>query len=269
MTVSRRPVFYSLISQSSSFYYYYADEAIKWPDLDQPHGGVVNTEAKAGAFGGASAASVSDFDVSRAPSRVDGYANTSASAAASSMDLHGAYADPYAVPPLPHMNPGQPGAYADDPSFYDPYPGPVPHTLTDSIGHDGEAIPMTQFDARARSPGPGRSMSPGPQAAYAAYPTDGIARTASPAYSAYPADPTGRTTSPGPNAAYGAYPADATRRAGSPGPQAAYGASAANPTGRAMSPGPQVAYAADPTGRTTSPGPQAAYGGGGYGGGNR
>lgn len=133
--------------------------------------------------------------------------------------------DPYAVPPLPHLNPNQP--YRDDPTgatgYYDPYRGPVPGTLEHGGGGEwaGEAIPMTQMAA-----GAGR-MSPGPQAAYDAHAVYGADTMYDP----------GRR-SPGPQAAYGGRT--------SPGPQAAYG-------GR-TSPGPQVAY----SGRS-SPGPQAAY----------
>lgn len=83
--------------------------------------------------------------------------------------------DPYAVPPLPHLNPNQPyhdepGAYGQPAGYYDPYRGPVPNTFTDD-GHGAEAIPMTQM-ARMRSPGPqvaydmqGRG-SPAPQVPY-------------------------------------------------------------------------------------------------------
>lgn len=142
------------------------------------------------------------------------------------MDLYAANPaqDPYAVPPLPHLNPNQP--YRDDPSgaFYDPYSGPVPQAFSDgdSIA-GGEAIPMTQI-GRARSPAP-------PMGGYDA----------------------GRR-SPGPQMAY-----DQGRR--SPGPQAAYmGADTgrSSPAPRAMSPGPGMAL-----GGRASPGPQVAYGYGG------
>ena len=86
--------------------------------------------------------------------------------------------DPYAVPPLPHLNPNQPyhdepGAYGQPAGYYDPYRGPVPNAFNDPIadGHVAESIPMTQM-ARIRSPGPqvaydmqGRA-SPVPQVAY-------------------------------------------------------------------------------------------------------
>lgn len=134
--------------------------------------------------------------------------------------------DPYAVPPLPHLNPNQP--YRDDPGatpgYYDPYRGPVPGTLDNGPGEwAGEVIPMTQMAGVAgrASPAPGGAGYLGGGDPY----------------------DVGRR-SPGPQAAYGA-------GRSSPGPQAAYGG------GRA-SPGPQAAYG---TGRS-SPGPQAAYGAG-------
>jgi len=110
--------------------------------------------------------------------------------------------DPYAVPPLPHMNPNQP--YRDDPTaatgYYDPYRGPIPGTLEHGVDDYGEAIPMTQM---------------GPQAAY------GGGRNSPAHFGA------GRS-SPGPQVAY-------TSGRASPGPQIAY------QVGRA-SPGPQASY---------------------------
>lgn len=156
------------------------------------------------------------------------------SAADSTADLYAPGSDPYAVPPLPHVNPNQP--YRDDPGtygagYYDPYRGPVPHTFNDaasidSHGHNAygtEAIPMSNLAvnagaaARSRSPGPGVTYEPSGYAAQA-----------------------GRQ-SPGPGMAYNGRQ--------SPGPGAALG-------GR-QSPGPGMAY----VGRQ-SPGPNAAYGGG-------
>jgi hypothetical protein len=182
------------------------NEAIKWPELNA-HGGTVDSHPlPVHNTGRAGFDTGSEVSLSRVPS----------SSNYSTPDVGGGGPDPYAIPPLPHMNPNQP--YRDDPTaatgYYDPYRGPVPGTL--EHGADdwaGEAIPMTQMAGRM-SPGPhaayggeydvGR-QSPGPQAAYGM----------------------GRTGSPGPQAAYGG-------RA-SPGPQGAYSA------GR-MSPGPQAAY---------------------------
>ncbi|KAJ7851378.1 hypothetical protein B0H13DRAFT_1644009, partial [Mycena leptocephala] len=172
---------------------------IKWPELNahngegDTHAMPVHNTGRAGFAG--------DDDLSRAPS-----VNTFA---ASSTDFHSE--DPYAVPPLPHLNPGMTQPYRDDPNagsaYYDPYRGPP--------GPGMYAADPYAASGRTPSPGPqaayggaqGRIASPGPQAAY------------------------GRA-SPGPQAAYGAPQGRA-----SPGPQAAYGAQ----QGRA-SPGPQAAY---------------------------
>ncbi|KAI0072969.1 hypothetical protein K474DRAFT_1667195 [Panus rudis PR-1116 ss-1] len=187
------------------------NEAIKWPELnthgENPHALPVNRT------GGAGFETNSEVNLTRPDSRAGSIAP---SAAASAVDLYVPGQDPYAVPPLPHLNPNQP--YRDDPNaaFYDPYNGPVPQTL-DSATPGGEAIPMTQIN-RARSPGPqmaydpmaaARARSPGPQA---------------------PFDLAGRQ-SPGPQAAYGY--GDGVPRARSPGPAMALG-------GR-VSPGPQAA----------------------------
>ena len=156
----------------------------------------------------------------------------------STPDLHsGPGADPYAVPPLPHLNPNQP--YRDDPgasgAYYDPYRGPIPGTIeVPGQQWGGEVIPMTQMSA-----GAGGRMSPGPHSAYGAEPAYeyDVGRQSPGPQGAY-----GGRTSPGPQAAYGGRT--------SPGPQAAYG-----PGARAMSPGPHAAY-----GRAASPAPAA----GGY-----
>lgn len=142
--------------------------------------------------------------------------------------------DPYAVPPLPHLNPNQP--YRDDPAaagaYYDPYHGPIPGTIEHNApGQEwgGEVIPMTQMSGR---------MSPGPHAAYGAEPQ----------YDQHYDQNAGRM-SPGPHAAYGGEPGyDHSMGRQSPGPQAAY-------AGR-TSPGPQASL-----GGRMSPGPHSAYGG--------
>ncbi|KAF8149822.1 hypothetical protein B0H34DRAFT_791245 [Crassisporium funariophilum] len=187
-------------------------EAIKWPDLNT-HGGSasdshplpVHNTGRAGFDTG------SDSSLSRVNSS-NNYSTADFNSGASS--------DPYAVPPLPHLNPNQP--YRDDPGamggYYDPYRGPIPGTMEQSAvgGQEwgGEAIPMNQMNA------PGR-MSPGPNAAYVGEPVYDAGRQ-----------------SPGPQAAYGGRV--------SPGPQAAYG-------GR-MSPGPHAAY-----GGAVSPAPPVGY----------
>ncbi|KAG6902830.1 hypothetical protein C0995_010715 [Termitomyces sp. Mi166 len=208
------------------------NEAIKWPELNAhgenvaSHPLPVNNTGRSG------------FDTGSEPSlsRVASASNYSTPDVASR-------SDPYAVPPLPHMDPNQP--YRDEPTaatgYYDPYRGPVPGSIEHGHGNDdwtGENIPMTQMAGRS---------SPGPQAAFTAE-GYGTGRQSPSLISPYDV---GRTGSPGPQLAYGGRTSPGPQVAyggrASPGPQAAYG-------GRA-SPGPQVAYNA---GRA-SPGPQAAY----------
>jgi len=179
----------------------FTDEAIKWPELNS-HGGDIhalptNSTGRAG-FG---AENESDLNLARAPS--PGGGNYAQSVGTSSI---GAGHDPYAVPPLPHLNPSQP--YRDDPGaygesgYYDPYRGPIPNTLGDGMSdHGGEAIPMTQM-TRTRSPGPqlaydmqGRA-SPGPQAGFGYGGIDDRARSPNPAAA-------GGTRSPAPHVPYG------------------------------------------------------------------
>ena len=197
-------------------------DAIKWPELnthgENPHALPTQRADNTGFE------TNSQVNLTRPDSRAGSFAT---SAAGSAVDLYppNAAQDPYAVPPLPHLNPNQP--YRDDPvgGFYDPYSGPVPQTFGDGDNVSiagGEAIPMTQIN-RIRSPAPPMGYDAG-------------------------------RASPGPQMAY-----DAGRR--SPGPQAAYltdQTGRASPSPRAMSPGPGMAL----SGRG-SPGPQAAYGYGG------
>lgn len=177
------------------------NEAIKWPELNTHGSDVHALPTKSTGRSGFGAENESEVNLARAPSP-GGYAH---SVAANSLpETYVNSPDPYAVPPLPHLNPNQP--YHDDPGtygqpdYYDPYRGPVPNTFGDgfSDGHTTETIQMTRM-ARTRSPGPqmgydvqGRA-SPGPQAAMG-YALDG--RSASPAIGA------GRA-SPGPQTAYG------------------------------------------------------------------
>lgn len=213
------------------------NEAIKWPDLNT-HGGAVDSHPlPVHNTGRAGFDTGSEPSLSRVPSSTY-----------STPDFGANGPDPYAVPPLPHLNPNQP--YRDDPTgatgYYDPYRGPVPGTLETGVpGGEwgGEAIPMTQMNQPAYGVEPaayevGR-RSPGPQAAYGVDPVYNSGRQSPGAQVAY-----GGRSSPGPQAAYGGGRT-------SPGPQAAYG-------GGRSSPGPQAAYG---NGRS-SPGPQAAYGGG-------
>ncbi|TFK40115.1 hypothetical protein BDQ12DRAFT_734137 [Crucibulum laeve] len=204
------------------------NEAIKWPELNNTHSGAVDSHPlPVHNTGRAGFETGSEASLSRVNST-----NYSTSDFAG-----GSSQDPYAVPPLPHMNPNQP--YRDDPTaatgYYDPYRGPVPGTLENGGGAEwgGEAYPMTQMSAGAG--GAGR-MSPGPHAAM---------RAMSPPVGGYGAEPA--------YDAGGANPMfDPGRR--SPGPQQAFGA-----VGGRTSPGPQMAY-----GGRGSPGPHAAYDG--YGG---
>jgi hypothetical protein len=206
-----------------------SDEAIKWPELNASHGAAdsshplpLNNTGRAGFETG------SEASLSRAPSGGAGYAN---SIATSSVPDYNS-ADPYAVPPLPHLNPGQP--YRDDPNanaYYDPYRGPVPNTFNETDqGWAPDAIPMTQMAGR---------RSPGPQMAYEA----GRGSPAPPAALGY-----GQASAYGGGG--GAVLADrpgfiSPERHGSPAPGQVY-------AGR-QSPGPGALY-----GRQ-SPGPQAAY----------
>ncbi|EMD34002.1 hypothetical protein CERSUDRAFT_117521 [Gelatoporia subvermispora B] len=170
-------------------------EAIKWPELnthgDNPHA-LPTTRT-----GGAGFDTASELNLPRPESR----AGSTTGTATSTVDLLSVQHDPYAVPPLPHLNPGV-SPYRDDPNappgvYYDPYSGPVPHTLD---GPGAEAIPMTQI-GRARSPAP-------PQ-----YPSYNDGRM-SPAPSQFNHQ-AARARSPGPQAMYGGRV--------SPGPQVAYG----------------------------------------------
>jgi hypothetical protein len=129
------------------------DEAIKWPELNS-HGG----ESVSGHALPTHATGRAGFgdDNDNASTIHGGYASSLATT--STPELYpGGGPDPYAVPPLPHLNPNQPYhdepvGYEQDPnSFYDPYRGPVPNTFNEAGG--AEAIPMTQM-ARTRSPGP-------------------------------------------------------------------------------------------------------------------
>ncbi|KAF8121765.1 hypothetical protein EV363DRAFT_1184223 [Boletus edulis] len=149
------------------------NEAIKWPELNAHNNDVHALPTHNTGRAGFGPENDSDLNLTRAPSPGGGYAN---SITASVPDAYGT-SDPYAVPPLPHLNPNQayhddPGAYGQPAGYYDPYRGPVPNAFTETIsdGHVTEAIPMTQM-ARMRSPGPqiaydmqGRG-SPAPQAA--------------------------------------------------------------------------------------------------------
>ncbi|TFK28192.1 hypothetical protein FA15DRAFT_665688 [Coprinopsis marcescibilis] len=182
------------------------NEPIKWPDLNS-HGAAadshplpVHNTGRAGFDTG------SEVSLSRVNS--SNY---------STPDFHAGSNDPYAVPPLPHMNPNQP--YRDDPTaptgYYDPYRGPIQDNGSD--WNHGDAIPMNQIHAQGAAPqmAYGR-QSPGPMQAY---------DTGAPVYNQQ--FDAGRQ-SPGPAAAFGA-------RAASPGPNVMYNA-AYNPAAQTYGP---------------------------------
>ncbi|KIY72440.1 hypothetical protein CYLTODRAFT_343963 [Cylindrobasidium torrendii FP15055 ss-10] len=178
-------------------------EAIKWPELNAHGGPGGNTGAvplPTHNTGRAGFDTSSEVSLSRTPSQ------TGTNYSTPDLGMN----DPYAVPPLPHLNPGQPMPYRDDPNasgaFYDPYRGPVPQTIHDKQGipgagwqQPGDAYPMTQM---------GRA-SPGPTAALGMYDAGRMS----------PAPMAGRA-SPGPQAAYGMGVPQYGRA--SPGPGAAY-----------------------------------------------
>jgi len=172
------------------------DEAIKWPDLNNH--GTGNTDShplpvKNTGRAGFDTGSEADLSLSHNYSTPDFNPN--------------AGVDPYAVPPLPHLNPNQP--YRDEATsitgYYDPYRGPVPGSIEqDAPGPSewgSEAIPMTQMNT-----GTGR-MSPAPQMAYGAAAYDTTGRQSPGPYAAYAApgvagQPLGGRISPGPQLAY-------------------------------------------------------------------
>ena len=147
------------------------DEAIKWPDLNNHGSGNVDSHplpVKNTGRSGFDTGSDGDLSLPNNYSTPDFNQNIAP--------------DPYAVPPLPHLNPNQP--YRDDPTsitgYYDPYRGPVLGTIENGVPTappewGTEAIPMTQMGVPMapgrNSPGPQMSYdlgrrSPGPYAAY-------------------------------------------------------------------------------------------------------
>lgn len=161
---------------------------IKWPDL--------NSENH---VSGLDTAPQRDSASVRDPSFRGTYGDGGLGASQSQVDLYAA--DPYAVPPLPHLNPNQP--YRDDPNVYnDNFGAPAFHeSRPSSPSIRGEAIPMNQIN---------RTKSPGPQGAL--YTGHGGRQSPAPQAGGY-----GRQ-SPGPQDAYGG---GYGRR--SPGPNDAYG----------------------------------------------
>jgi len=178
------------------------NEEIKWPELNAHDANVPLPTHRTGGSG------IDTADVRR---NSLGYAPSTA--ANSTAEL---YPDPYAVPPLPHLDPNQP--YHDDPNarFYDPYRGPIPQTFEGVV--PGESIPMTQLAGR-RSPGPGAAFDLG----------GGRASPAPPGI--YVGGDFGGRASPAPQGAFGGGRA-------SPGPGLAYAAGRASPAPHPASPAP-------------------------------
>ncbi|KAJ7812553.1 hypothetical protein B0H14DRAFT_3879608 [Mycena olivaceomarginata] len=141
-------------------------ENIKWPELNAPSDSGAGEDHALPVMQGAYAHGFVGGD--GAPSTYP----------PSTAVFHAAQDDPYAVPPLPHMNPGLGEPYRDDPNGVHGAP---------PADWDGEAIAMTQMGRASPRPGPGVMYT-------------GHGRTESPAPGMY-AD--ARTTSPGPQAAYG------------------------------------------------------------------
>ncbi|KAH9945041.1 uncharacterized protein BXZ73DRAFT_38218, partial [Epithele typhae] len=175
-------------------------EAIKWPELNA-HGDGPQPPLATNRTGGAGFETSSQLNlaIQRPDSRAGSVAPSTMGG--SSVELFAAGRDPYAVPPLPHMNPNMP--YRDDPSqvYYDNEPYGA------AAAPPPESIPMSQMRAR----------SPGPQMAYG-YPTDG---RVSPGPQQALGGNNLRTASPGPQASLYSAPGPQAGRM-SPGPQQAY-----------------------------------------------
>lgn len=170
---------------------------IKWPDLNSASHVPVADDHVA-------PRSLSEHASIRSHSFQGAYGDGGLNASQSQVDLYAA--DPYAVPPLPHLNPNQP--YRDDPNpapYHDNFSVPAfNESRPSSPSIRGEVIPMNQIN-RSRSPGPqgalqtgfGGRQSPGPQDAYGG----GMGRQSPGPQDAYGAGHGRR--SPGPNDAYG------------------------------------------------------------------
>lgn len=118
-------------------------EEIKWPELGpESHALPTRPTGRVGVdddgFEGAG--------VGAAGRQYGNYAPSSTTGEGSMADLHSSYNDPYAVPPLPHLDPNQP--YHDDPSgyggHYDPYQGPVPQSFHDPANDGAGPLPTSK-----------------------------------------------------------------------------------------------------------------------------
>lgn len=135
-------------------------EEIKWPELGhESHALPTRPTGRVGVDDDG----FDDAGVAGAGRHLAGYTPSTTTGEASMADLH-AYNDPYAVPPLPHLDPNQP--YRDDPAsyggHYDPYQGPVPQAFHDP------AIPERTGTSSPAPANFGRE-SPGPSLSYTRY----------------------------------------------------------------------------------------------------
>ena len=147
-------------------------EEIRWPELGhESHALPTRPTGRVGVDDDG----YDEAGIDGAGRRLGNYAPSS-TGETSMADLH-SYNDPYAVPPLPHLDPNQP--YRDDPAnyggHYDPYQGPVPQSFHDPSNVDRISklklyflIEMLKDDTDSRSPVPGNygRRSPGPSLPY-------------------------------------------------------------------------------------------------------
>lgn len=132
-------------------------EEIKWPELG-PESHALPTRPTGRV--GVDDDGYDDARMDGAGRHMSNYAASSSIGEVSTGDLH-SYNDPYAVPPLPHLDPNQP--YHDDPSnyggHYDPYHGPVPPSFHDAASAD-------RLSNRSPAPVNYGRQSPGPSISY-------------------------------------------------------------------------------------------------------
>ncbi len=171
-----------------------ADEEIRWPELNAHGTGVPLPTHRTGGAGFDTAPDAQRSSIGYAPS----------TAANSTAELP---PDPYAIPPLPHLDPNQP--YRDDPNsaYYDPYHGPVPPTFSPA-GEVIPMTQLAGAGRRSPGPGAAYAgdfvsgrVSPAP-GMHAAYGSNDFGGRASPGLRVAQQ---GRSMSPGPQAAYGNY----------------------------------------------------------------
>jgi len=132
-------------------------EEIKWPELGhESHALPTRPTGRVGVDDDG----YDEAGVDGAGRRLGNYAPSSTTGETSMADLH-SYNDPYAIPPLPHLDPNQP--YHDDPTnygaHYDPYQGPVPQSFHDPSNVD-------RINSRSPAPTNYGRQSPGPSLSY-------------------------------------------------------------------------------------------------------